>query len=351
MSLALNGSSLSRWTRPCLLLGLFVLLGVGLVGCKRRPTPKEDAPDSAVSDIQLIPANAQAFVTIRIGDLWAKPEIKAAIDAARKKNDKMEAPAARLERDTGLKPSDVERFHIVGIDDKSKLAWGVAKTTKDLDQDRILSHLKDRAEKRHADRRYYVGKSEEGQEVAVHFGGPRVLVMANNEASMQRCLDLVAKPVQTGPLASLIKQADEGKADIVAGVNPKGGSTDAQKGPAGMMQGADAIQVVAITATVGKDVDLDIRATTTDEAAAQKVQTMMRELQKKLEGVGGEFGLKLLLMGYGVDMATANQISKLLAAMKPEVKGNEVSVKVKTDTAGVVTALLTAINKQMKKKE
>jgi len=291
-----------------------------------------------------------------VADLWGKPEVQAALEAARQKDPKQEDPAARMERETGLKPGEVERAHLVILDaaQDQKLGWVVVRTVKPYDRDRILSHLKDRAEKRHKDRRYYLSKNEQGQEVAVHFGGPRVIVVCDREEAMKRCMELAEMPVKEGPLAATVKQADEGKSQVVVGLRFRGGLTEVVKNApqAGMVKDKlDDLDVVRITADVGKDVDLDVRVVTTDEAAAMRLQAALNNLQKQTSTAAGKLTLAFIGLGMGLDGNTMSQITKVLAAMKPEVQGNEVSVKARTDTSTLVAGLIALAAKQTNKKE
>jgi hypothetical protein len=324
------------------LLGVLVLvvLGAGVgVGWwlthRGSIGPEADGPE--VTPLQLIPANAQGVGSARLAELWAMPQVTGAVDAARKQDAKQEDPAALLERVTGLKPGEVERLYAVAVD-TGRQGWLVARTVKPCDRGQILSRLKERGERRHEGRRYFVGKND-GQEQAIYFGGPQVVVVSTEEG-MKRCLEQAAKPVAEGPQKPVIATL-EGKSHVVVGLNSSS-STREQLAKSSYLSGLADIELLRLTADVGEQVDLVVGATTTDEATAKK-------LQKWLNGwkVKGPFALLLAGPALGLDTNMVQQATKLLESLKPEVKGKDVTLKLKTDPAGLVMGLMLAA-KQLK---
>jgi hypothetical protein len=306
--------------------------GVGFV-------PEKDGPE--VTDVQLIPADAQGFATIRVAELWGMPEVRGTIEAGRQESPNQEDPIARMERETGLTPDEVERLHVVSIDAPRRRGWVVGRTVKPPNRERILSRLKDRIEQWHEGRRYYLGKTEQGQEVAVHFGGPQLLVVSNEEG-MKLCMEQAGKPAATGPLTPVIALL-EGKSQVVLGVNPKGRLQETLKKQESLKELGD-IRLLRVTADIGKEAALDVRATTADEAAAKSLNAWLIGWKRK-----GPWALLLGGAALGLDATMIEQITKFLAMLKPQVKGNEVAVQVNTDTATLVKALLLAAKQANKR--
>jgi hypothetical protein len=334
--------------RLWLLIGLLALLvaagGSGLAWWLTHREPvafeaEKDGPE--VTDVQLIPPGAQGFATVRLAELWALPEVKETIAAARQEDPDHEDLVARMERETGLTPDEVERLHVVSIDAQRRLGWIVGRTVSPPDRKRILSRLRTPVEQWHEGRRYFLGKTEQGREVAVHFGGPQVLVVASEEG-MKLCLEQAGKPATTGPLTPIITLV-EGKSQVVLGINPKGPLQELLKKNETLKE-LGGVQLLRLTADVGKEASLDLRATTEDEAAAKKLNSWLLAWKKKASNPFWLIGGAALL---GLDAAVVEQIAKLLAKFKPQVKGNEVAVQVKTDTASLVKGLLLAA-KQVK---
>src|SRR5439155_228562 len=112
----------------------------------------------------------------------------------RRRDPQREDLAGRLERETSLRPEEVERVHVVSVDGNWRHGWVVGRSVASLDRSRVLNRLQNRRTGRHAGRRYHVGTPAGSEELAVHFAGPNVLVIAT-EDGMKRCLDQATSPV------------------------------------------------------------------------------------------------------------------------------------------------------------
>jgi hypothetical protein len=326
---------------------LLLLAGAGVAWWLFRPSPNHvdavaegDGPE--VTDMQLVPPTAQGFGTIRLAELWKMPEVQEAVESARNDEPKQEDLAQRLERVTGLTPGQVERLHAVGADFDKQLGWLVARTIDPIDRERVLARLADRVERRHEERRYYLGKSAQGQEVAIHFGGPKVLVVAGEEG-MKRCMEQAAKPVTKGPLKPIVALAEGGKSQIVLGGYPKGGGLKSIKSNTQYKFLAD-IKLFQATVNVGKEADLKARVTMETEDEAKGLRVTLN------------FVMFFIRLGHiapmnakgGEQAKLAKLLTKALDAVKFKVEGKDLVIRAKTDTPSVITALLLAAKQASK---
>lgn len=191
-----------------------------------NPSPHVEADGPELGDLVFLPADAQMVATIRAAELDKMPATKQALERLRKDDPDQADPVARMERDVGLKPSEIERLHAVGADADQQLGWAVAKTLQPLSRRKILDRLKGRGEKRHEGRRYYLGKNLDGETIAVHFASANVLVVSN-AAGIELALAQAVKPVMEGPLRASIGTVETSKSQVIVGLYPGGGGTKA----------------------------------------------------------------------------------------------------------------------------
>ncbi len=329
-----------RW--PLLGLGVLLLALVG-GGLAWWLWPREAGSDGPlVADVDLIPGNAQGFTSVRVAELWAMPAVRGAIDEARAADPTQPDLVTELDRLTGLKPEEIERLHAVGLDLDSRLAWLVVRSVEPLDRQKMLARLKGRTVHLHQGRRFHVGKLED-DEVAYHLAGPNVLVVSNQEG-MKRCLDQAVEPVKTGQLEPVLAQM-EGRSQVLLGWAPKPGTLeDLQKSP--QLKDLPGVKLLRASAVVEKDVVLDLWLSTANAAEARKAQQWWLGWQKKLnDPLTGWLARALIAGMLKIDAKLLGQIAKL----KPEVKGNEIGLRVKSDPGSLVKALNTAA-KQMSKR-
>jgi hypothetical protein len=329
-----GGTGLPVWVKA---LAVLLLAGGGAVGAwylmKDRNKDKDervDRPDEVdgdgpeVTDLRLLPGDAQVVATVRSAELYRMPAARDALEKARQRNPKQIDPAARLERDVGLKPDEVDLLHAVVRDADRRTAWVVAKTLQPLDREKVLGKVAGHKPAYHAKRRYYLGKTGEGDPIAVHFAGPKVLVVSN-EVGMKLAMEQAsAKPADDQPLKATIALAETSKSQLIAGLNPPGGGMEWSKGEEAAQLKAlvDPAQVKWARVTIDgddKDATLKVVAEMVDEKSAKKL----------IEKVGLlPVGARLLLpAGEGKEEAV-----KILNATKSSRKGMEVELTSKTDT-------------------
>jgi hypothetical protein len=264
------------------------------------------------------------------------------LEKARKAEPEQLDPVSRMERDVGLKPDEVERLHFVGADADARQGWAVGKTLKPIDRERVLRRLKGTVEKRHEGRRYYLGTNADGQELAVHFGGPSVLVVSDEEG-MKLAMTQATRPVVDGPLKATIASVETSKSQVIAGIYPAGGGTETMKANA-MLKALVEIEKVK-AARINLDADekeatLTVVAEMTDAASAKAAASPLKWGLLK-------FGAAQTLPdGEGKEAA-----AKVIRTIKPTAKGNEAQLTAKADTATMASAVAYVVGQALKPRE
>jgi hypothetical protein len=326
---------LPRWLVPAVLAVIVLTLGAAGVWWFWKPGlggPHGDGPE--VTDLQLLPADAQTLVSVRLAELWGKPAVQKAIAGARGADPMRLDLAGQLERELGFRPEDVERLHGVRVDPLGGTWWMVIRTVSPVDRKKLLGRLTGPVEREYANRRYYLGKTSEDRALAVHVAATNVVVIGN-ETGMKSCLQLPAAPIKAGPLAPIIALLD-GKSQGVAGYNPQVGGVPSFRGnPLAQTLGADMLrqaEMVRATLDVHDQAVLEVRARMKDEPAAKGGKEQLATAISNAQPM-------LLLMGLAASKEQAKRISLLsglLTTLKPEAKGNEVIVTGKADPAMIV---------------
>src|SRR5262249_18698636 len=91
-------------------------------------------PPVRTDDLVLVPANAQGFVSVRVGDVWDLPLSKAIRESMPPRE---AAELAEFEQKVGLTVADVERVTAVATDAENKVFWGVVALRKPYDAKKI----------------------------------------------------------------------------------------------------------------------------------------------------------------------------------------------------------------------
>jgi hypothetical protein len=294
----------------------------------KDPEVEGDGPE--VTDLRLLPGDAQVVATVRSAELYGMPAARDALEKARKSNPKQIDPAARLERDVGLKPDEVDLLHAVVRDADRKTAWVVAKTLQPLDREKILGKVAGHKAAYHAKRRYYLGKTGEGDPIAVHFAGPKVLVVSN-EAGMKLAMEQAsAKPAdEAQPLKATIALVETSKSQLIAGLNPAGGGMEWSMG--------EDFALVRTIVDPGKIKTARVTIDADDKNATLKVVVEMAD-EDSARVLGGGllwFGARTMADQKLPAGEGKNEALKILGAVKPSVnkkKPTEVELISKTDT-------------------
>lgn len=196
---------------------LLVVLAVGGVFAFRHYRDVRERQD----DLDRVPADAFAFVTIRVADYWNSPggvHVRASLD-------KLDPQALdKMQRELGLLPGDIERVTLIvpRFETWDKDWYGFVVTRTTLDGDRIGSAFGQTAqERKHEDHTYYVR-----QQLAYYFMSYRQ-VLVGTEAGVQRAL--TTEPAREGPLKSAVGLAQTGKHHIIACIQPPRDRIDAYR--------------------------------------------------------------------------------------------------------------------------
>jgi hypothetical protein len=298
--------------RKWLLLALLVLAAGAVTGWLlfRKATAKAEG-----NDLALIPANAQAFGTIRLAALWKTPAMQKALMEGSDFGDK-------IERTTGLKPEDIERFSGVSMEMEGRLGWVIARTVAPFDVEEVLARLSDRREVFHRGNRYYVGMVPDRKKLALYFAGTRVIV-AGSEEGVKRCLDFVKDGPATGPLEPSIALAAKGKHTAVAGVFPP--ETLA------LFRVLSGIERITATLDIDENAVLEATAQTASEATARQCLRTLTLLQGLERAARTE--LLSTILGPHVD-SLAEPLNKLLEQAEFTRKGNEIHATVRIEDGG-----------------
>jgi hypothetical protein len=348
----------SGGTGTVVIVGLIVLVLAGGGGAWWwYQHQKKDGPDNKpgagvegdgpeVSDLRLLPGNAQVVGTIRSAELYKLQAARDALEQSRKRDPKWVDPAAQLERDVNLKPDEVELLHVVSPDVDLQLAWVVARTVKPIDREKVLSKINGKTEKYEEGRRYYLGKNPVGDEIAVHVAGPNVLVVSD-EAGVKLAMKQAARPIADGPQKPTIGLVETSKSKLILGLNPAGGGTKWLEGNAQLkgLAGADWARIT---------LDADDEKATLNLAAKAKDKKGAEELKNSLDGVLALLRGAVFLLTFSKDAEdkkTAVALKKFCDAAKVEVKGEEVRATATTGPATMATVMIYVREQAMKQKK
>jgi hypothetical protein len=323
-----------RFWKPLLLVGLMVLL-LGGGALAWWLFFREGSPLREGDDLAMIPANAQGFVCIHLADLWRTPAAVKALEEIRNR-DREEDPGARMERETGLRPDEVERLWLVGVDADRRIGWLVVRTRQPYDRKKVLACLRDHHEHVHQGQSYHLGMNAEGRQAAVHFAGSHVLA-AGSEEGVKRCLDVAIAPPVKGPLEPVIALAASPAHTAVAGAIPRGGPLEKFKGMALLNSLAEAELF-----TMALDVSDKTIVNATARMAGEDEAKQLARVVNAFAGMG-PFGRGLLLSTFlGRELAPlAPALNKLVEQMKITQKGKELVATVTVeDGSSVAKALL-----------
>ncbi len=162
-------------------------------------------------DFELVPRDAQFFVTMRPADAVDSPLGKKLMDRLRPF---VKAGLEEGEKRVGLGLKDVERVTFVMPElEKPQEFWAIIHTGKAYDKDKILSLMEDTEEKSYNGKKYYHRKFGD---FALHFYSRRDIVLAT-EKGLEKCLD--RKWAKSGPLDEALGLASNKKNQLVMAVN------------------------------------------------------------------------------------------------------------------------------------
>jgi hypothetical protein len=283
------------------------------------------------ADLALVPADAQAFVSIRVADLWASKtgeDFQKQMPAGQKKM------IEEVQKQAGIGIADVERVTLVITDLEKQQAWAIVTLSKALDIPQFAKAMGLEVDPWKYKDRTIQGLRRGGQERASLYPlTSKVLVMAPDGPAMKNALDQLDRKKTDGPLAGPLRQAP-GRSHIVAGLAQPGSlakkALAAGMGPdAPDFKGLDDLKVVSLVANLGSStVDLEATGTFGSEQSASAfkgvLDFMKGPLQKQVDQMkqNAKGGLKEL-------QQTADMLDAILKSLVIEQKGTDVTVKAK----------------------
>jgi hypothetical protein len=312
---------------------LLALLLPGLVGAAvtgwwylSRQTPK---PGDEVSDLALVPPDAQAFLRIRVAEAWGNPLVRAAYDKARGGEQKFPDIVARLEQVTGLRPEQVKRVCFVLMDEEQRTGWTLLRTSEPYSVGDVLTRIGRGDEHAHERRTYYTGTDPEGRPIAVSFVSPTLMV-AGPEEGVKLCLTRLAGWTAFGQMEATALYTEPYL--VLGGFAQKLGSRQAP------LPGLDVladVKSVTLTMNAADEATIGVRATTDSEEQAKKLHAAAQ----KLLGATRLLLLPMLLQG-GDEAKAAGQLLKLAGRIKPELNNQHVLANVQADQETLAALLV-----------
>jgi hypothetical protein len=300
--------------------------------------------------LELIPGDAQGFVTVRVAELWKADAVQKALAALRKQNPQMPDLLGMMEKEIGLKPADVERFSAAILDFEGELGWGITSTVQPYDRKRILAQLKDVRALRHANKPYHLGTPKSGgDKLALHFVNDRMLVIAP-EKGMKAFLSYAAGKKRAGPLDDVTKRAG-GRNHLVAAVNLAGLPLKvrlmllaATRQVPGARSLGD-VRSVTVVLNVRNSLKLDLKARMPSDAKAVEVK---RIVDASLAAVKLNWPAIKMNMGRqpGVNPAVVGEVEQLLESISVDASGVEVSIKM-TSSASLPATLIASMDRRL----
>jgi hypothetical protein len=194
-------------------LGGAVALGL-LAGGPVRSAGDDEAKGDVPADLRLVPRDALAFLSVRLGDVWNRESMQGVREAIKK-----QSPEVREHwlSHVGLPPGDIERLTMVILDFDARaqpMPLFFVHTAKPYGRDKVLAAVAANAkEEKRGGHTLYVGDKGE----TVHFIDDNDYVTSSADAVRS----LLERPAaKEGVLDGALKLA-AGKHAVVAGLNPE----------------------------------------------------------------------------------------------------------------------------------
>lgn len=298
-----------------LLAGLLVggFLGGGAVWVLNRnkykdPNTVSDVALAKAPELDLVPADASAFIHVRLADLWrteAMAEFRRVLEKA--------GPEAIKAFDEGFvpAPSTADRLTVFGfkksgpaatvpkgaftIDSSSTNICGILAFSAPFDEAKVRqANFPQAAAERAGNKPIWI---DSRTKMAFHFHSDRVIVIGSTE-SLQ---DLLARPAgKEGPLSSALALAASGNRHLVAAASTGLASGQLPNELPVDIRPLLKAESVSAGLVMGNGAKIDVRAAYKDAAAAEEAEKSLRaaaaegrkkliEMKKKLEtGAKGE---------------------------------------------------------------
>ncbi len=276
-----------------------------------------------------VPGDGQAFASIRVADLWKAAQVQQAL-AEINKQPGAKDPAAEMEKETGLKPSEIERLTVVAGDSEGRTGWGVVETLVPIDEAKIRGRMKNAQELTAEGRKYVKGDLENQRNFCVHFAGPRMMVVGPEEG-VKKALATAAKR-NKGDLDDGLALLSPSRHVVVGFTIPAKMMQDARQNLGGNPFAKPYLslteaQAGTVVMNLGQNLDLDTSIRFPDDPKAQSAKTALTQ------------GLALAQLGLGalkLDKAASEALSKALDSIKIDAAGGRLTVKASADMGPAV---------------
>ncbi|MBI1917777.1 MAG: DUF1559 domain-containing protein [Planctomycetes bacterium] len=277
------------------------------------------------SDFDLVPRDAQGFVTLRVADILDSPLGKKLFDRLGKQQAQW---LEIVEKKIGLSLKDIERVTTVCKNLEQKEIWVIIQTTKACDKDKILSAMVGAEEKSYDGKKYYHNNFSG---TAIHFYSRRVMVLGE-EKGLKACLDL--KSPKSGPLDEALKAASKSKNQFAAAINlPSSALADARKKLSGkqekyrpLLELTTAYAVAAIKEDIEWELGVDFPDKDKARDAEKVTNDGLQELKKELANKEKEIRDGIRLLGLGDPDRALDQTRQFLEQLTPRASDRTVSL-------------------------
>jgi ribosomal protein S27E len=274
---------------------------------------------AAAGDLALIPSDAEAFVTVKVADIWNNPAVQDSIKAIPKMPGRPD-PIAEMEKEMGVNPGEIDRATVVLKDQHGKRIWVVLSTTKPYDRKKITDQLKPE-EKKYEGRAYQVDKVDPTKWVMM--SSDRQLVIATSENEIKEVIDLMAgkKKGGGGKLASAVSAA--GRSQFVAGfVIPAEQAAMANDPRMAQVPGLAGLKPIAEAQSGTLSLNANGNSLTIELAATYPNDAKAAAAKKALDDLKG--AAPLLAMAAG----GSTEITQMVKELVLEQAGADVKVKI-----------------------
>jgi hypothetical protein len=312
-------------SRVLLWLGLSALLLIVLCGAGAGVAWWMLRPKEVTDDLSLVSGDAQGLISMRLSELATSETFKKVAAAPTPQNGML----ATMERETGLKPEQVERFTFVitNISDPINGGWYVVRTKAPYDRSKILQTMGTTREVTVEGKTFLVGAIPTN---SAYFAGSQVLVLGS-EAGLRVFAQRTATPRAASPLDPALAMIAENQHHIVATMIPDPLALLQTRGSLAanpIMKPFDPILAVqSVTATVDMSdlLVIDMNATYADEAKAKAAKDA---LDKGLVTFKAMFPANGPVSGKpNPQMESMKALSKLVSQLKPELNAAVINLK------------------------
>lgn len=286
-----------------------------------------------------VPGDGQGFVSVRLADVWKTDAVRNAVAAARQAQPGMPDPVAEMQEAVGMTPEEIERITVVIQLTGPEQTWVVVETVTPYDQAKVRGKLANPTDGTHEGKKYVVGNLKQSR-TAVHFAGPRMLVVGE-EPAVRRALEVSIKR-NSGPLDEALGLIGSGK-HVVAGFTLPPMARAQMQQLARNPQAAQfaplaEFQSGTVTANVGQSLDIETALRYAADPQAASAKGAADAAVKMATGM-------ITVARFQPQMEPAikeliDSAEKTLAGLKVEQRGAQMVVKLQLDGIANATSQL-----------